>query len=564
MTKFARWYYTASFITVLILLVGAGVVWRSYTVQALVLAPGDVNNVVGWAWSGNSGWISLNSKNCDDLNSVSDTDVDPCNTVGVDYGLRLTVNNDGTGGDITGNAWSENLGWICFGTNCSGPPPLASPGLAVEFTCNDGTETVTCDAVSSAYINGWAKIVSLGDAGWIKLSEDYLSEIDFGETSAGTKLDGYMWHYAGGSTPASAFGVGWIRFAEGQEVLFPYLRAEGGDIFSRGSIRTFFPAPKDIGNAQFLIHVKGSAISRFNTDLELASNAGALALCQVGNICRQVDYSLIVNAIDPTIEEPYNFQLGRFDFLGLRTKTNTALSLNKYGYKVITSAPNFSVALDNSIYVVNGDYQVDAATTIPNGNDASGAGTVIVLGDMIINSNIEYNNIIPDTRQELASVAWIVMGDVIINPSVTKVAGNFIVFGTLGAAVGDPPVAVDKVCYKDGNTVAARDNIICTNDAGLCSVAGESCVHKCAALDSDGYLYDGCGKFITGDPNGDNSQKNLTVLGTVFARQFILLRSYVNVITRAAAERFVADGRIQLNPPPGLSDFAKGLPTFRR
>lgn len=570
MTKFARWYYLASFITVLIFFVGAGLIWQSYS-SAAILGAGDVNNVFGWAWTGNTGWVSLNYKNCVDLNDT--TDPDPCQTASppVEYGLRLVVNNEGTGGVITGYAWSENLGWICFGDGqgddskgCLGTPPIAPADLAVTFTCKKLGVTVPCDEVTSAFINGWAKIVSLGDAGWIKLSEDFGTRVVFGETSASTKLDGYMWHYAGGSTLASAYGVGWICFGDpvqpqrcntSQEVLFPYLRAEGGDVFSKGNIRTFFPAPEDIGNAQFLIHVQGTTISRFRSSLEIDS--AAAALCSVGSVCRKLNYSLITNSIDPSREEdePYNFKLGRFDFAGLSTVTNFSTGENKYGDTVVEGAAylNLTLPLDNSVYFIDNDYTISSNPTIPNGNDVKGgAGTVIIKGNLNINSNINYDSAAVDSRQKLASVAWIVLGDVYIAPLVTKVVGSFIVYGKLGADEGN-------VCDGGGN-----DGTSCTTN-GECT-SGGTCQHICAAKQANGELYNGCGKFVTGDPDpaADNSQKQLEVSGTVFARQFILLRNYINVITREAAEKFIADGRIQLNSPPGLSDFAKGLPTFRR
>ncbi|MDD5031678.1 MAG: hypothetical protein PHR36_01380, partial [Patescibacteria group bacterium] len=55
------------------------------------------NNVTGYAWSENIGWISFS---CSNDNS--------CLTV--DYGVAV----DPATGNISGYAWSENIGWISF------------------------------------------------------------------------------------------------------------------------------------------------------------------------------------------------------------------------------------------------------------------------------------------------------------------------------------------------------------------------------------------------------------------------------------------------------------------
>lgn len=62
----------------------------------------DSDNVYGYAWSSNIGWISMN--NCTDPGTV------PSTCTGQDYGV--TYNN---AGDLSGYAWSPNVGWVKFG-----------------------------------------------------------------------------------------------------------------------------------------------------------------------------------------------------------------------------------------------------------------------------------------------------------------------------------------------------------------------------------------------------------------------------------------------------------------
>ena len=74
------------------------------------------------------------------------------------------------------------------------------------------------------------------------------------------------------------------------------------------------------------------------------------------------------------------------------------------------------------------------------------------------------------------------------------------------------------------------------------------------------------GTFIVlGDGTGEKGKFNsgtginqLIVSGNVIAKKFILEREY----SGSASEKFINDGRIQANPPPGLIDFSKALPRF--
>lgn len=129
---------------------------------------GDAYNVSGWAWSENIGWISFNNTSGGGL---------------VNYG----VNIDPLNGDFDGYAWSENIGWISF--KPSGPYP-ASPNNSARLDIN--TNQITGWARALAYGGGWD--------GWIKLNPSgggvHLNE--------GTnELEGWAW---GGDV------VGWISF----------------------------------------------------------------------------------------------------------------------------------------------------------------------------------------------------------------------------------------------------------------------------------------------------------------------------------------------------------------
>ncbi len=137
------------------------------------------DNVSGYAWSENIGWIS---SNC--------TDTSICGTS--DYGI--TVADDGT---ISGYAWSENIGWITFNegdlTGCQTAPCKAS----VDLSCPGG----------HCAVSGWARVLAVdgGWSGWIKLGgvaqdgSPYPLYID----SATGEFHGWGW---------ADMVVGWISF----------------------------------------------------------------------------------------------------------------------------------------------------------------------------------------------------------------------------------------------------------------------------------------------------------------------------------------------------------------
>jgi len=154
---------------------------RSVKVEA-----GSADNVYGWAWSENIGWISFNC-----------TNQGSCGTS--NYGVNI---NSSTG-LFSGYAWSEHIGWIQF--NPAGPYP-ASPSYSA---CVDlpGITTEPCNGIGSYNVGGWARVLSTvgvddGWDGWIKLrGTNYGVSIDTGVTPY--QFRGWAW---------SDVVIGWISF----------------------------------------------------------------------------------------------------------------------------------------------------------------------------------------------------------------------------------------------------------------------------------------------------------------------------------------------------------------
>ncbi len=96
-------------ISLVFILVVAITIFASTTSQ---VKAGSLDNLSGWAWSDNIGWISFNSTTDGSL---------------VNYGVAINETNKTTNGtgDFSGYAWSDNIGWISFNRVDTGNPPGA-------------------------------------------------------------------------------------------------------------------------------------------------------------------------------------------------------------------------------------------------------------------------------------------------------------------------------------------------------------------------------------------------------------------------------------------------------
>ena len=132
---------------------------------------GTDDDVSGWAWSENIGWISFNC-----------TDLGTCGTV--DYGVDI----DGSG-LFSGYAWSENIGWITFNQGELSGCPIEPCEARLDF---GGTDE----------LSGWARALSYGGGweGWIRLRNT-----DYGvyRNPSTNELEDWAW---------SDEVMGWISF----------------------------------------------------------------------------------------------------------------------------------------------------------------------------------------------------------------------------------------------------------------------------------------------------------------------------------------------------------------
>jgi len=136
---------------------------------------GTSDNVRGWAWGENMGWISMNCYNDFDYDYIFENccpggDIADCTSVAICQGGGTGSNNGETcstdddcllggvcsglaGGDygvyydtssqrLSGYAWSDKVGWICFGETCGAA--TTPHGWPFTWACV-GRPTWTCD-----------------------------------------------------------------------------------------------------------------------------------------------------------------------------------------------------------------------------------------------------------------------------------------------------------------------------------------------------------------------------------------------------------------------------------
>lgn len=181
-------------------------------------------NVMGFAWSENIGWINFNSKNCD----INDNKIyeglaegAPANcplsgSVSV-YGVNLDLDiTSPTYNNLSGYAWSENIGWVSFNWNAiKDALPLTE--------CPSGNGSALCQAkLTGSNFSGWARACSVFQAGcagvlkddkerggwdgWIKLrkdSSDSGASPSYGVSLSGNDFIGHAW---------ASDVIGWVCF----------------------------------------------------------------------------------------------------------------------------------------------------------------------------------------------------------------------------------------------------------------------------------------------------------------------------------------------------------------
>jgi concanavalin A-like lectin/glucanase superfamily protein len=322
-------------------------------------------------------------------------------------------------------------------------------------------------------------------------------------------IKGYAW---GGNTVDDEFvGLGWFKFSPESGVGFyrSYVSTKYGSIYSRGNIGSDYTIAPPTGNfnATYMIQTNGHIINwisgKFEEDPSWHMSENFF------------NYSF------PELENDYGNVLGNLDYLGLTEGI--------YGEREFEvpdkGGSNFNVCLDDKVYFIEGEDVIlperSSGMAYKFENCSNAAGTIIVDGDLTIEGNIDYaDEPFSGSSDNLASVTWIIKGDLKISPDVERLAGTFIVLG--------------------------EDGVNCGSDL-------EDPVESCGAIFT-----------CDGDPAQCN--KRLDVSGQFLAKNLRFGRTFRSLIggDRDPAEEIVYDGRNVINPSPGLGDVLKSLPTWNQ
>lgn len=443
------------------------------------LPPPPSEAVTGWWWSAHAlvsnqpqgiGWISLNSTN---TRAGQTPCLNPATQTAACYGIVATLDPSSQVGVLTGYAWSPTLEWICFGSTCPTIPPNGIIGAKVKPVTGDPARW---------RIEGWAQVMNLGDNGWIRLGPGTQAGEGILIDRVTKNWSGYAWSSALGN---SGSGLGWFVpvAAQGGIIIQPWVETKGGDIYSGQNVRALLPAsPPGLTNARYVIQASGSGGV---TTIDWISQSG-LGVPFIGK-------NAPIKTL-PAASKNFSTPLGRIDFAGLNA--------GQYG-AVVLNPGQIPLDLAGKVYIVPHDLVLPSQPLVV----ASGAGTVIVEGDLTINGNITYNSGQPNQLKSWPSLGWIVLGDIRVGTSVGNLDGSMMALGNGSSCAGAAP--------------AAR-----------------------------------CGQIFTGA-----TDSALKINGALFAKRFNFERT--GRFFDRGSEQIIFDGRLLANPPPGWQDLIKGLPLWQ-
>jgi len=482
---------------------------------------GEADNVAGWAWSSdNFGWFSANCSN-----------LGLCPDVGrIDYGMN--VEDDGT---VSGYLWSENVGWVRF----SNPEGELAPGGAIARAIYDRV---------LGRITGWAKVLALGDGGWLKLrgsdagmpggpyractdcqdteipgdppTIDYQCNICFtdkfpdpSETGIGNIcgqcsncVRGASEDTCNSCTFCDKYGVSVDR-QNGRIVGWAW-NGNNDPAVGVGWIN-FSPTPGGLGLASPWLETKYGEIygklkvespsafveliNKYNATYCILST-GAITNFRSGEGCIRTPFE---NFDFPKAGNLYTNIFGKIDLVEILA--------GKYGVvQNINVGDDIPNLLGGKVYYKNGDLTIGSKIFNNAPGRQNGSGLIVVKGNLTITGDLAYQAGAVTNLTNLASVGWLVLDDgsgtkgkIIINPSVERLVGAF---------------------YAEQ-------------------------------------------EISTGTTNNRRTDQPLTVRGLMLAKKFNFERLWQSA--ERGSEQVIYDGRVLANTPPGMADLMSALPIWR-
>jgi hypothetical protein len=546
-----RWHHLA---VAFVALVGFGIALGAsvFTVphpETAVASGAD--NVMGWAWTDPIGWISMNNMN-------------PAAGGGT-YG----VNVDLATGELIGYAWSDNAGWICFGNSCSvaactGVPPASVPPYNARYAKLDPAPYSV--GATIRYVHGWGKVCNESDLGWISLNCHDLSAPTCGtyeyhvafdmSTHQFQDLSGVSFGWNGNSDLS---GFGYVDFRRA----FMNLPEENTEPLCTNGIDDDLDGAVNCADSSCSATVACAPPEVLN---ETACTDGTADLCCSNG--KDDDFDGVQDCDDS-------------DCQGVASMCTVAWLKTKFGNVyaqegiAAIAAPaaqyNATYCLSRSTGDITGFASqqgclstVSSPLTLPS----SGSGYKGSLGtmDVVGIRNGRYGQVVPIAN------------------------GNAVpefLDGKIYRYTGGGTLVLPSQMFRNGIGSTGRGNGLLFVDGADLRISGDLTY---AEPTVDNYLRNlaSFGVIVTADPatgSGGNilidptvrnvvgalfaersistgvSANNLQALG-LFASRLINLQRTGGTVTDAA-ETVIFDGRAVANPPPGMQDVGKSLPTVK-
>ncbi|MBI2050619.1 MAG: hypothetical protein HYT31_02330 [Parcubacteria group bacterium] len=423
--------------------------------------------------------------------------------------------------NISGYVWSRTTGWISLNCNNGG---TIDYGLNIDFESGSPTENVTGYAWSGNL--GWLNMSPVGPyPAWGSVpgiaSTFYRNQGGSPTTTAGVIKGWAKWEALGANgwmvmgpidISSTDYGV-----AIGSDRLFSGWSWNGGDNLDadpepeRGDGWVMWDSVASGGGASVLAYwfetLYGDIYSGGSASASFAPPSGrysATYLIQANGTIDPVTLPSAGGGGAPYRSESFG-SLSLPDTAnnyrgGLGWLDKAGLIAGRYGAPESALPAGSSILLNGKAYYYTGDLTISSSLTFNKGTGTQkGSGTIIVDGNLAINADIFYQSGSVSSRIDNL-------------PSVAWIVkGNITIAPSVQNLAG--------VFYSEG-TIA------------------------------------------TGTTGSNETDIPLAIEGMLIASQISLQRLFADE-TQEPAEQIIFDGRAIINPPPGLADIAKGLPTLR-
>lgn len=213
MKRFTRKFHIAeSVFAILMIFIFSFLIWKSWNKNDIEKAKADLfppsapltefNNIRGWAWSENIGWVSFSCHDTPDACATNNYGAHALTTSDLS---DSSFNSGYDEGALVGHAWSESLGWISFKRS------EVAPNGSTDFPNSDDpypSKNYTAKVNTDGTVQGWARALSgIGETtwdGWIKFSGTAQDLNPYGVKFASGVFSDYAW---GGEM------IGWLKFS---------------------------------------------------------------------------------------------------------------------------------------------------------------------------------------------------------------------------------------------------------------------------------------------------------------------------------------------------------------